>query len=61
MKPGTTLVARCSCSWGLADLVLLPRRQALDLQVPWPFGFALRVAALVLFLANWVYLIGAGR
>ena len=47
--------------WAVADLVLLPRRRALGLEVPKPLGFALRVAALVLFLANWVYLIAAGR
>jgi hypothetical protein len=61
MNPFTTLVAVLVASWAVADLALLPRRRALDLEVPKPLGFALRVAALVLFLANWVYLIAAGR
>lgn len=61
MNPFTTLVAVLVAAWAAADLVLLPRRQALDLEISKPFGFALRVAALVLFLANWVYLIAAGR
>jgi hypothetical protein len=61
MNPFTTLVAVRVAAWAVADLALLPRRQALDLEVPRSLRFALRVAALVLFLANWVYLIAAGR
>jgi hypothetical protein len=61
MNPFTTLVAALVAAWAAVDLALLPRRQALSLEVPKPLGFALRVAALVLFLANWVYLIAAGR
>jgi hypothetical protein len=61
MNPFTTLVAVLVAAWAAADLVLLPRRQALDVEVSRPFAFALRVAALVLFLANWAYLIAAGR
>jgi hypothetical protein len=61
MNPLTTLVAVLVAGWAAADLVLLPRRQALGLDVPERLGFVLRVGALVLFLANWVYLIAAGR
>lgn len=61
MNPFTTLVTVLVAAWAVADLALLPRRRALDLDVPKRFGFALRVGALVLFLANWVYLIAAGR
>ena len=61
MNPFTTLVAVLVAGWAVADLALLPRRRALDLDVPKRLGFALRVVALVLFLANWVYLIAAGR
>jgi hypothetical protein len=61
MNPFTTLVAVLVAAWAVADLVLLPRRRALDLEVPRPLAFALRVSALVLFLANWVYLIAVGR
>jgi hypothetical protein len=61
MNPFTTLVAGLVAGWAVADLVLLPRRRALGLDVSKRFGFALRVGALVLVLANWVYLIAAGR
>ena len=61
MNPFTTLVTVLVAAWAAADLALLPRRRALDLDVPKRLGFALRVGALVLFLANWVYLIAAGR
>jgi hypothetical protein len=61
MNPFTTLVAVLVAGWALLDLALLPRGRALDLQVPRRLGFALRVAALALFLANWIYLIAVGR
>jgi hypothetical protein len=61
MNPFTTLVAVLVAGWALLDLALLPRGRALDLELPRPLAFALRVSALVLFLANWVYLIAVGR
>jgi Protein of unknown function (DUF2752) len=61
MNPFTTLVAVAVGGWALADLALLPRRQALGLEVSPRVAFGLRVGALALFLANWVYLIAAGR
>ena len=61
MNPFMTLVAVVVAAWALADLSLMPRRQALDVSVSPRLAFALRVGALVLFLANWVYLVAAGR
>ncbi len=61
MNPFATLLALVVAAWALADLALLPRRQALDVEVSPRVGFALRVGTLVLFLANWVYLVAAGR
>jgi hypothetical protein len=61
MNPLTTLVAVVVAAWALADLALLPRRQALGLEIAPRLGLALRVAALSLLLANWVYLVAAGR
>jgi hypothetical protein len=61
MNPFTTLLALVVAAWALADLALLPARRALELDVSPRLGFALRVGALVLFLANWVYLLAAGR
>jgi uncharacterized protein DUF2752 len=61
MNPFTTVLAVVVAAWAVADLALLPRRQALDVEVSPRVGFALRVGALVLFLANWAYLVAAGR
>ena len=61
MNPLTTVVAVVVAGWALVDLALLPRRRALGLEVSPRLGFALRVSALFLFLANWVYLVAAGR
>jgi hypothetical protein len=61
MNPFTTVVAVVVAAWGVADLALLPRGHAVGLEVSPRLGFALRVLALVLFLANWVYLVAAGR
>lgn len=61
MNPFATLVALLMVGWALADLALLPRRQALGLELSPRLGFALRVAALFLFLANWAYLVATGR
>ncbi len=61
MNPLTTLVAVLVAAWALLDLALLPRGRAVALEVGKPLAFALRVGALVLFLANWIYLIAAGR
>jgi hypothetical protein len=61
MNPFMTLLAVVVAAWALADLALLPRRQALEVAVSPRVAFALRVGALVFFLANWVYLVAAGR
>jgi hypothetical protein len=61
MNPFTTVVAVVIAGWAVADLVLLPGRRALGLEVSPRLGFALRVGALLLFVANWVYLVAAGR
>ena len=61
MNPFTTLLAVILAAWGVADVALLTRRQSLGVEVSPRIGFALRVLALVLFLANWVYLIAVGR
>jgi hypothetical protein len=61
MNPFTTVLALVVAAWALADLALLPARRALELGVSPRLGAALRLGALVLFLANWVYLVAAGR
>jgi hypothetical protein len=61
MNPFTTVAAVVVAAWAVVDLALMPRRRALGLEVSPRLGFALRVGALVLFVANWVYLVAAGR
>lgn len=61
MNPFTTLVAVVVAGWAIADLLLLPRGQALDVEVAPRLAFALRVGALGLFLASWAYLLASGR
>ena len=61
MNPFTTLVAVVVAGWAAADLAFMSRRQALELEFSPRVAFGLRVGALALFLANWIYLIAAGR
>jgi hypothetical protein len=61
MNPATTLAALALAFWAAADLALLPRRRALGVELGPRAGLALRVGAVVAVLANWVYLLVAGR
>ena len=61
MNPLATLAALALVPWGIGDLALMPRGRALALEVPPPAARALRVLAVVAVLANWAYLIAAGR
>jgi hypothetical protein len=61
LNPFTTLVAVVVAAWAVTDLALLPRGRAVGVEVQKPAAFALRVGALLLFLANWAYLLATGR
>jgi hypothetical protein len=61
MNPLATLAFGLVAVWALADLVLWPRRRALSLEVEPRLAWRLRIAALVLLLANWIYLLVARR
>lgn len=61
MNPLTTLAAGLIGAWAVADLVLLPGRKALAIDVEPRLALRLRVATVVAFLLNWVYLIALGR
>jgi hypothetical protein len=61
MNPLTTLAAASVLAWALADLVLLPRRRALAVELHPRVGQALRVAAVLALLLNWVFLLAARR
>jgi Protein of unknown function (DUF2752) len=61
MNPLSAAVGLALVPWGIADLVLLPRGRALTLEVRPGLAPVLRVAAVTLVVANWAYLIAAGR
>jgi len=61
MNPLATLGALGLVLWGAADLALVPSGRALGLAIRPPLGSWLRVAAILAILANWVYLVAAGR
>ena len=61
MNPLTTIVAVVIAAWALTDLVLLPRRRSLRVSLSPTTARWFRLAALVLFLANWLYLLSVGR
>ena len=57
----TASVALAMVPWGMADLALLRRGQAIALEVTPRWAPFVRAAALTLAAANWAYLILAGR
>jgi hypothetical protein len=61
MNPLTALAALTLGAWAVADLVLLPRRRALGLEVAPHTGSLLRVAAVAAIALNWAYLLASGR
>jgi hypothetical protein len=61
MNPLATLLAVVMAAWALADLALLPHRRTLKVEMSPRLGNWLRVAALVAFFLNWVYLLVVGR
>jgi len=61
MNPLTTAAFLVLVPWALADLALLTRGRALGVAVSARAGHVLRLAVVVAVLANWAYLIAAGR
>ena len=61
MNPLAALAAASVALWALADLVLLPGRRALSVELSPRLGRALRVVIPLLVFLNWVYLVAAGR
>jgi hypothetical protein len=61
MNPLTTLGAALVVAWAVVDLVLLPRRHALDIEIHPRLARWLRVAAVLVFLLNWLYLLASHR
>lgn len=61
MNPLAALAALAIAAWAVADLALLRGGRALSLEVRQDVVPVLRVAAVVAVLANWSYLVWAGR
>jgi len=61
MNPATTLAVFGLALWAAADLALLPQRRALGVELHPRLARALRAAAVVAVVVNWVYLVAAGR
>ena len=60
LNPLITLAALAVVVWGVVDAALLPSGRALGLVLSPGAARAARVAAVVLLIANWVYLVVAG-
>ena len=61
MNPLATLGTLAVLPWGAADLLLLSRGRALSLELSPAAARVVRIAAVVAVLANWTWLIAAGR
>jgi hypothetical protein len=61
MNPLATLAALAIAAWALGDLLLLPRRRALGIEVAPRAAAALRIGIVVAAVLNWAYLLAAGR
>jgi len=61
MNPLATLGTLAVLPWGAADLLLLSRGRALSLELSPAAARVVRIAAVVAVLANWAWLIAAGR
>jgi uncharacterized protein DUF2752 len=61
MNPLATLAVVTVAAWAVADLALWPRGCALRLRLSPRSANAVRVGAALALLANWAYLVAAGR
>jgi hypothetical protein len=61
MNPVTTLAAFALLLWAAADLALLPQKRALCVALSPRAGRALRIAVAFAVVANWAFLLAAGR
>jgi hypothetical protein len=61
MNPLVAIGALVIALWGAADLMLWPWGRALSLEVSPSVARVARFGAVALILANWAYLIAAGR
>ena len=60
MNPLATLAACTLVAWALGDIVLLPRRHALGIELAPRTATVLRIGVVVAVVLNWAYLLAAG-
>lgn len=61
MNPLAVTLAGVVALWAVSDLVLLPRRQSLRIEIRKDLAMPVRVTVLLVALLNWAYLVLAGR
>jgi Protein of unknown function (DUF2752) len=61
MNPLATVVGAAIAFWGLADLFLLRQKAVLSLETDPRARPILKVAGVLVVIANWAYLIASGR
>jgi hypothetical protein len=61
MNPLAVALAVTVALWAVSDLVLLPRRQSLRLEIRPDLATPARVTVVLVALMNWAYLVLAGR
>jgi len=61
MNPLATGGLIALAAWAAADLSLLPRGRALEVEIGPPLSRWVRSGAVAAILANWIYLLAAGR
>jgi hypothetical protein len=61
MNPLLTLAAFAVVAWALGDLALRPSRRVIGVEVGPSLGNVLRLGAVIAIIANWAYLLAAGR
>lgn len=61
LNPLATVAVVTIAGWAFVDLVLMPRGSALRLRLSPRAAGAARVGAAIALVANWAYLIAAGR
>jgi hypothetical protein len=61
MNPLATLSMLAIAVWAIVDLVMLPRRRSLELQLSSREWQAVGIASAVALVVNWAYLVAAGR
>jgi hypothetical protein len=61
MNPLVALGGAAVAAWGMADLILLTRRRALTFEMSARVRRLLQIGVVAAALANWAYLVIAGR